>query len=116
MPSYLVNSGIKMPMSDDLYDLLWNSLGNIDITDTETSSLTEEVEATTPVEKPMNSDWRKQDDGYYNKKPNDKDYFKKYYKTKTKNPCNCDICGALISCRSNLSKHKKTKKCKSSIV
>ena len=39
------------------------------------------------VEKPANAEWRKQDAGYYNNKPNDKDYFDKYHKEKTKQRC-----------------------------
>ena len=75
MPSYFINSGVKMTMDDNLFDMMWNSIGNSDATDTETI-----------VESPKNKyDWRKQENGYYNSKPNDKDYFKKYYQEKQNN-------------------------------
>ena len=66
MPSYFVNNGVKQEMTDDMFDLLWGNLGKIDITDSEASSYSEEVE------KPINSEWRKQENGYYNSKPIDK--------------------------------------------
>ena len=43
-------------------------------------------------------------------------YFQKYYQEKTKQPCVCDICGCAMSCKSNLAKHKKTKKCRRFLV
>ena len=43
--------------------------------------------------------------------PNDDNYFKTYYKERTKHSCVCDICGSHLSCKSNLAKHKKSKKC-----
>lgn len=113
MPPYIVSNGVRKTISDDLYDLLWNGLENIETTDTETS--TEEIEVPRPFERPKNAEWRKQSDVYFNVKPIDKDYFKKYYQNKTKEPCVCNICGKEISCKSNLSKHQKTKTCKSYI-
>ena len=38
------------------------------------------------------------------------------YQEKTKQPCVCDICGSDLSCKSNLAKHKKTKKCQRFLV
>ena len=70
MPSYFVNNGVKQEMTDDMFDLLWDNLGKLDITDSEASSYSEEDE------KPINSEWRKQENGYYNSKPIDKNYFK----------------------------------------
>lgn len=107
MPSYFVNNGLKQEIDDDLFDLLWNSIDRVEQTDSETSS------TTTPK---RNSEWRKQDNGYYNTKTNDEEYFKKYYQNKTKHPCVCDVCGTHITCKSNLSKHKKTKKCRNYLI
>ena len=66
MPSYFVNNGLKQEI-DDLFDLLWNSIDRPEQTDSETSSST--------TSSKRNSDWRKQEDGYYNSKPNDEEYF-----------------------------------------
>ena len=95
-----------MTVDDNLFDMMWNSIGINDATDTETT-----VESSK-----SKYDWRKQENGYYNSKPNDKDYFNKYYQGKTKQPCVCDICGSNISCKSNISKHKKTKKCQKFLI
>ena len=55
-------------------------------------------------------------DGSYNKIPLDENYFKKYYEQKTHISCICDVCGKELSCKSNLAKHKKTKRCKNSNI
>ena len=109
MSSYFVNNGLKQEIDDDLFDLLWNSIDRPEQTDTETSTA-----SSTPIKR--NSEWRKQEDGYYNSKPNDEEYFKTYYQCKTKQPCVCDVCGTNITCKSNLSKHKKTKKCQKFLI
>ena len=106
MPSYFVDNGVKMTMTNDMFDMLWNSIGNDEFISSETSDTSSEEEPKT-----KNAEWRKQDNGYYNRKPNDDNYFKTYYKEKTKHSCVCDICGSQLSCKSNLAKHKKSKKC-----
>ena len=104
-------------MTNQTFDFIWNGFGNKELTDSETSSSSEEGDKTgSPVEKARNAEWKKQEDGYYNKKPNDVNYFKKCYQEKTKQPCVCDICGSAMSCKSNLAKHKKTKKCQRCLV
>ena len=105
MPSYFVNNGIKQEIDDDLFDLMSSMLKG----EQEQITSSEEEEE----EKHTKGQWRRQANGYYNKKPNDEDYFKKYYKGKTKSSCICDVCGYNLSCKSNLSKHKKTKRCMS---
>ena len=83
----------------------------------DTPSSSEESDATiSSVEKPANTGWEKQNDGYYNRKPNVANYFKKYYQEKTKRRCVCDVCGSDVSCKSNLAKHKRTKKCQRFLV
>ena len=117
MPCYFESSGVEMSMSNQTFDLIWNSFGNKELTDSETSSSSEEnYKANSSVQKRTKLQWRKQDDGYYNRKPNDETYFQRYYQEKTKQPCVCDICGSDISCKSNLAKHKKTKKCQRCLV
>ena len=117
MPCYFVSNGIEMAMTDETFDFIWNGFGNRELTDSETSSSSEEGAKTgSSGEKARSAEWRKQDDGYYNRKPNDETYFQRYYQEKTKQPCVCDICGSAMSCKSNLAKHKKTKKCQRFLV
>ena len=78
MPSYFVDNGVKMTMTNDMFDMLWNSIGNDEFISSETSDISSEEEPKT-----KNAEWRKQDNGYYNRKPNDDNYFKTYYKEKT---------------------------------
>ena len=117
MPCYFVRSGVEIPMTNETFDLIWNGFGNKELTDSETSSSSEEGATTSSfVDNAKNAEWRKQDDGYYNRKPNDETYSQKYCQEKTKQPCACDICGCAMSCKSNLAKHKKTKKCQRFLV
>ena len=117
MPCYFVSSGVEIPMTNETFDLIWNGFGNKKLTDSETSSSSQEGDKTgSLVEKTRHAEWRKQEDGYYNRKPNDETYFQRYYQEKTKQPCVCDICGSAVSCKSNLAKHKKTKKCQRFLV
>ena len=116
MPCYFVNSGVEIPMTNQTFDFIWNGFGNRELTDSETSSSEDSYKANSSVNKNTNAEWRKQEDGYYNRKPNDETYFQRYYQEKTKQPCVCDICGSAMSCKSNLAKHKKTKKCQRFLV
>ena len=117
MPCYFVSSGVEIPMTHETFAGIWNSFRNKELTDSEMSSSSEEGGKTGSFgEKARSAEWRKQDDGYYNKKPNDETYFQRYYQEKTKQPCVCDICGSAMSCKSNLAKHKKTKKCQRFLV
>ena len=116
MPCYFVSNGIEMAMTDETFDFIWNGFGNRELTDSETSSSEESYKTNSSVNKNSNAEWRKQDDGYYNRKPNDETYFQRYYQEKTKQPCVCDICGSAMSCKSNLANHKKTKKCQRFLV
>ena len=104
MPSYFVDNGVKMALTNDEFDMLWNSIGNDEFISSETSDISSEEEP-----KRKSAEWRKEDNGYYNRKPNDDNYFKTYCKEKTHHSCVCDICGSQLSCKSNLAKHKKSK-------
>ena len=115
MPCYFVSNGVEMSMSNQTFDFIWNGFGNKELIDSETSSSEESYKANSSVNKNTNAEWRKQDDGYY-KKPNDETYFQRYYQEKTKQPCVCAICGSAMSRKSNLTKHKKTKKCQRFLV
>ena len=42
MPCYFVSNGVEMSMTDETFDFIWNSFGNRELTDSETSSLSEE--------------------------------------------------------------------------
>ena len=103
-------------MTNQAFDFIWNGFGNNELTDSETSSSEKSYKAISSVNKNTNADWRKQDDGYYNRKPDDEKYFQRCYQEKTKQPCVCDICGSAMSCKSNLAKPKKTKKCQRRLV
>ena len=117
MPCYFVSNGVEMSMTSQTFDFIWNGFGNKELTDSETSASSEEGDKTGSFgEKARNAEWRKQDDGYYNRKPNDEKYFQRYYQEKAKQPCVCDICGCAMSCKSNLAKHKKIKKCQRCLV
>ena len=117
MRCYFVSSGAEIPMMNETFAFIWNGFGNKELNDSETSSSFEEsYEAISLVQKPTKPQWRRQHDGYYNRKPNDEQYFQRYYQEKTKRPCVCDICGSAMSCKSNLVKHKKTKKCQRCLV
>ena len=106
-----------MSITNQTLDFIWNSFGNKEPTDSEMSCLSEESDKRGSfVDNAKNAEWRKQEDGYYNRKPNDKKYFQRYYQEKTKQPCVCDICGSDLSCQSNLEKHKKTKECQRFLV
>jgi len=65
---------------------------------------------TSSEEEPTTS-WRVRDDGTYDNRPSDPDYFKTYYQRKVKQPVECKYCGMMISGKANLSKHSKTKRC-----
>ena len=116
MPCYFVSSGVETQMRNETFDFIWNSFGSKELTDSETSSSEESYKGNSSVNENTSAEWRKQDDGYYNRKPNDETYFQRYYQEKTKQPCVCDICGSAMSCKSNLAKHKKTKKCQRFLV
>ena len=105
MPAYLVNSGVKKEIGDDYFDLLWDSVSEEDEVSTSASSSDSEIV------KKRNGDWRKQDNGYYNTKPNDENYFKKYYLEKLKHEWICDRCGKTLKGKSNMSRHYKSEKC-----
>ena len=42
MPCYFVSNGVEMSMTDETFDFIWNGFGNKELTDSETSSLSEE--------------------------------------------------------------------------
>ena len=87
MPCYFVRSGVEIPMANETFDFVWNSLGNKELNDSETSSSSEESDKpNSSVNKNTNAEWRKQNDGYYNRKPNDGMYFQRYFQEKTKQP------------------------------
>ena len=116
MPCYFVSNGVEMSMTNHTFDIIWNGFGNKELTDSETPSSSKEGDKTgLLVEKARNAEWRKQDDGYYNKTERRK-VFPKMDQEKTKQPCVCDICGSAMSCKSNLAKHKITKKCQRFLV
>ena len=77
-----------MAMTDETFDFIWNSFGNKELTDSETSSLSEEGDKRGSfVDNAKRAEWRKQDDGYYNKKPNNENYFQRYYQENETTMC-----------------------------
>ena len=76
MHCYFVSSGVEIPMTSQTFDFIWNSFGNKELTDSETSSSSREGGKTgSLVEKTRHAERRKQDDGYYNRKPNDEKHY-----------------------------------------
>ena len=77
MPCYFVSNGVEMSMTNQTFDFIWNGFRNKELTDSEMSSSSEEGGKTGSFgEKARSAEW-KQDDGYYNKKPNDEKYFQR---------------------------------------
>ena len=104
MPSYFVKNGLKQPTDDDLFGLMSSLLEREQARSLSSSS------STSSEEEPTTS-WRVRDDRTYDNRPNDPDYFKTYYQRRVKQPVECKYCGMMISDKSNLSKHSKTKRC-----
>ena len=71
-------------------------------------------ELQTSSEEPPTKQSRWKPNGTYDTKPLDPDYFKKYYLNNLKTPFTCPDCGTTISNKTNLSKHRNTKKCRNS--
>ena len=42
MPCYFVSNGVEMSMTNQTFDFIWNNFGNKELTDSETSSSSEE--------------------------------------------------------------------------
>ena len=58
-------------MTNQTFDFVWNGFGNKELTDGKTFSSSEEGDKTgSLVEKTRHAEWTKQDNGYYNRKPN----------------------------------------------
>ena len=110
MPCYFVSNEIEIPMTNETFDFIWNGFGNKELTDSETSSYEEGAKTGSSDEKARSTEWRKQDDGYCKRKSNDEINFQRCCQEKTKQSCVCDVCGSDLNCKSNLVKHKKTKK------
>lgn len=72
MLAYLVHSGVQHEISDNCFVCLWKSVSEED--EVSTSVLSSDYES---VGK-RNGNWRKQDNGFYIPKPNDKNCFNKY--------------------------------------
>ena len=100
MTNYLVNEkGIRTTISDDLFDVLWQSIDDDKI-------LTPEVESEV---KPKRKDKKLYND-VTNKKYKENGYFKDYYKEHDK-PFECEKCGCKLNSITNKSRHQKSKKC-----
>ena len=74
MPCYFVSNGVEIPMTNQTFDFIWNGFGNKELTDSETSSSEESYKANSSINKNTNAEWRKQDDGYYNREPKGETY------------------------------------------
>ena len=97
MTNYLVGyDGNKTSINDDLFSMLWNSIDD-------------EQGFTTDSDKSEKRD-RTEENYRNNKKNRESGYFRDYYK-KNHKIVMCEGCGCLVN-NTNLSKHKKTNKCK----
>ena len=73
-------------MTNQAFDFLWNGFGNKELTDGKTSSCSAEGgKKGSLVEKTRHAEWRKQDNRYYNRKPNNEKHLKRS-QTKTVSP------------------------------
>ena len=114
MPCYFVSNGLEMQMPNETFDLLWNSVPNAELTDSETSSSFGEGGKVATSQKVMDGKSRTTDTTTTN--PKTTITTKIYYQEKTKRRCVCDVCGSTVSCKSNLAKHRRTKKCQKFLV
>ena len=89
----MVIDGVMQEIDEDLFD-----------------KMAEAIHQPINEEKPLQrSRWR--EDGSYDDRPLDPNYFRKYYKNNLSIPFKCPDCGRTISSKSNLSKHQKTNVC-----
>ena len=98
MPCYMVIDWEKQEMDEDVFDQMVEAL--------------HQSQTPPTPRKPQSTRW--QPNGTYNKKRLDPNYFRKYYQQNLKTPFTCPDCGQTISSKSNLSKHRHTKKCMNS--
>ena len=98
MPCYMYINGMKQEMDEDLFDEMAQALHQSD----------------NIHNPPTTTSTRWKPDGTYDKRPLDPEYFSKYYQKKLSTPFTCPECGRTITSKSNLSKHRQTKKCMNS--
>ena len=107
MTNYLMSeNGIRTTISDNLFDILWQSI------DDEDKAFTTETEESTVPEcevKPKRKD-KKTDNDVLNKKYKENCYFKDYYKKHDK-PFECEKCGCKLNSSTNRARHQKSIKC-----
>ena len=77
MPCYLESSGVEIPMTNQTFDFIWSGFSNKELIDSETFSSEQTYKANSSINKNTNAEWRKQDDGYYNKKTERRNVFPK---------------------------------------
>jgi hypothetical protein len=63
--------------------------------------------------KPITAPRRHKEDGTYDNRPNDPDYFRKYYQERTLRDIPCPNCGCNIKDATHKARHMRTKKCMS---
>ena len=119
MTNYLVNEkGIRTTISDDLFDVLWQSIDGDDEPFTtdgcvafNSSQTPGEFSTETESEiKPKRKDKKLYND-VLNKKYKESGYFKDYYKEHDK-AFECEKCGCKLNSISNRARHQQSKKCK----
>ena len=75
MLCYFVSNGVEIPMINETFGFIWNGFGNKELIESEIFLAEENYKTNLFINKNTNIEWRKQEDGYYNKKPNDETYF-----------------------------------------
>ena len=93
MTCFMFRDGIKQEIEEDVFD-----------------KMVELLHQSEKEEQPERFN-RFRDDGTYDKRPNDPNYFSNYYRTKLSKPFQCPDCGRVICSKSNLSKHRQTNVC-----
>ena len=64
------------------------------------------------IEERSRTEWRQKENGKYDKRAIDPEYYKNYWREHFRKPYTCDICNTVISCcGSAVHKHKRSMRC-----
>ena len=118
MPCYFLNKGLEMQMPNETFDLLWNNCPNAELTDSETSSsFGEGDKVTSSVEKKRKYWMEKAGRRILKRQAERQQLLQEVLPREDETaPCMRRIRFSILSCRSSLAKHRRTKKCQKFLV